>query len=151
MTDLTTKQIRNVVMGEGTVINNFVNMYECELGKKCMVGTFCEIQRDVKIGDNVRIQSHSFIPSGTEIGNNVFISHHFCGINDTFDNYKVNFEKEAWGKIIIEDDVIIGSSVTLFPVKVGKGSIIGAGALVREDVPPYSIVAGNPAKTIGFK
>lgn len=54
--------------------------------------------------------------------------------------------------VIVEEEVWIGSNVTLLPgVVVGRGSIIGAGSVLRKSVPPYSIVLGNPAKIIGFK
>ncbi len=53
--------------------------------------------------------------------------------------------------VVVNEDVWIGANVTLCAgVHVGRGSIIGAGAVVRNDVPPYSIVAGNPAKVISF-
>ena len=54
--------------------------------------------------------------------------------------------------VIVEEDVWIGANVTLMPgVVVGRGSIIGAGSVLRSSVPPYSIIAGNPAKVVGFK
>lgn len=53
--------------------------------------------------------------------------------------------------VVVEEDVWIGTNVTLLSgVRVGRGATIGAGAVVRTNVPPYSIVMGNPAKVVGF-
>ena len=55
-------------------------------------------------------------------------------------------------EVVIGDDVRIGAFVTLLPgVHIGRGAIIGAGTVLRNDVPPYAIVSGNPAKVIGFR
>ena len=59
--------IRDCKIGEGTKIWNFVNLYECEIGKDCMIGTFVEIQEGVTIGDRTRVQSHTFICEGVTI------------------------------------------------------------------------------------
>lgn len=142
---------KDCVIGEDTVIHSFCNLYGCTIGSHCMISTHIEIQRGVIIGDSTRIQSHSFLPTGTEIGNNVFISHGFCGVNDKFSNDKVNFESTEWGKIEISDDVIIGSSVTMFPCKVGKGAIVGANSLVIKDIGENEIWYGSPAKFIKMK
>ena len=53
--------------------------------------------------------------------------------------------------VVVEEDVWLGANVTLLSgVKVGRGATVGAGAVVRTNVPPYSIVTGNPAKVVGF-
>lgn len=139
---------KNVEIGEDTRICSFTNLYSCRIGEKCMVGTFVEIQNDVVIGDRTRIQSHSFICSGTMIGDNCFIGHGVMTINDSFSNGKVNYDSREWGKLIIEDSVIVGSGAVLFPVTIGHHAVIGAGAVVTKDVPPYTIVVGNPAKVL---
>ncbi|WGS63892.1 CatB-related O-acetyltransferase [Marinitoga aeolica] len=78
---------------------------------------------------------------------------------DTFSTYpfKVKFlgeKREAWSKgpIVVEDDVWIGmDSMILSGVKIGKGAIIAARSVISKDVPPYAIVAGNPARVIKFR
>lgn len=142
---------KDCAIGEETIIHSFSNLYGCTLGDHCMVGTHCEIQKSVVIGNNVRIQSHSFICSGTTIGNDCFIGHGVLTINDSFSNGKVNYDSREWGKLVIEDSVIVGSGVVLFPVTVGHHAVIGAGAVVTKDVPPYTIVVGNPGRALQKK
>ncbi|OGD93685.1 hypothetical protein A2697_01715 [Candidatus Curtissbacteria bacterium RIFCSPHIGHO2_01_FULL_41_44] len=134
-------------IGANTVIWNFVNLYGCEIGDNCMIGAFVEIQKDVKIGNNVRVSSHSFVCSKVKIGNNVFVGHGVTFINDLYPPRP----EEHWSRTIIEDNVTIGSNATILPVKIGTGSIIGAGAVVTRDVLENTIVVGNPAKILRKK
>lgn len=138
-------------IGENVRICDHVNMYGCSLAANVMVGAFTEIQKDVFVGEKTRIQSHSFIASNTTIGDNVFIGHGTMTINDDLSNHKVNYEPERWGKLIIENEVIIGSGCILFPVTIRKGAIIGAGSLVMNDVGENEIWYGRPAKFIKMK
>lgn len=139
--------IKNVKLGKNVKIphSELVNLYGCEIGDNCLIGPFVEIQKEVKIGKNTRIQSHSFICSKVTIGENVFIGHGVVFIND---RYPPRYEPEFWEEIIIEDDVAIGSNATILPCKIGKGALIAAGSVVTKDVPPKKIVAGNPARII---
>lgn len=124
-----------------------VNLYGCDLGNKVFVGPFVEIQHGVKVGSGSRISSHSFICEGVTIGKKVFIAHGVMFINDKFSDSK-NLKDWKMRKTVIEDNVRIGSNVTILPVKIGKGSIIGAGAVVVKNVPEKSIIVGNPGKVI---
>jgi acetyltransferase-like isoleucine patch superfamily enzyme len=137
--------INNCSIGNNTKIWNFVNIYGCTIGDNCMIGTFVEIQKDVKIGNNCRIQSHSFICSLVTIEDNVFVGHGVMFINDLL---PPSGDSKNWKKTLIKKGASIGSNATILPVIIGENSIIGAGAVVTKDVPANSVVAGNPAKVL---
>ncbi len=125
---------------------SLVNLYGCKLGKDVFVGPFVEIQSGVTVGDRSRISSHSFICEGVTIGNDVFIAHGVMFINDKYSDSKG--KKWVLRKTLVGDGVRIGSNATILPVTIGKGAIIGAGAVITKDIPPGKIVAGNPARIL---
>ncbi len=135
--------INDCEIGEGTKIWNFVNLYDCTIGENCMIGCFTEIQKGVSIGNRTRIQSHTFICEKVDIGHDCFIGHGVMFINDV---YPPQPDPADWKPTIIENEVSIGSNATILPVRIGKGAIIGAGAVVTRDVPPGAVIAGNPAR-----
>jgi len=140
---MTNQYLNNVKMGENVKISPMVNLYNCELGDNCFVGPFVEIQSGVKIGNNTRISSHSFICEGVEIGNNTFVAHGVMFVNDKFTE-----EREEWvlRTTQIGNNVRIGSNATIMPVKIGNNVVIGAGAVVTKNIPDNTTVKGNPAK-----
>ena len=74
----------DVKIGENVRIYAFVNLYGCEIGDECRIGTFVEIQKGAHIGKRVKISSHSFICEGVTIEDNVFIGHGVMFINDKY-------------------------------------------------------------------
>ena len=139
--------IKECKIGKNTKIWNFVNIYGCEIGDNCMIGAFVEIQKEAKIGDNTRIQSHAFICEGVTIGNDVFVGHGAVFTNVKKPSMKTYPNKPIL-KTIVGNGAIIGSNATILPVTIGKNAIIGAGSVVTKDVPPNATVAGNPARII---
>ena len=136
-------------LGKGTKVWHYTNLYGCKIGDNCNIGSYTEIQNDVVIGDNVTISSHSFICSLVSIEDNVFIGHGVTTINDIYPpSYKNSGSKNHWKGTVIKKGAVIGSNATLFPVTIGKNSVIGAGSVVLNDVPDNCVVAGNPAKMI---
>ncbi len=125
------------------------NLYGCKLGNKCFVGPFVEIQKDVTIGDNTRIQSHSFICSLVEIGANCFIAHGVMFVNDTFSHNKqhgVSFEPKDWKATKIGNNVAIGSNATIMPVTICDNVVIGSGSVVTRDITEPGVYKGVPAR-----
>ncbi|MFH1429250.1 MAG: acyltransferase [Candidatus Margulisiibacteriota bacterium] len=114
----------------------------------------------IKIGDNVYLNSNVMINADCGgkiiIGNNVLFGPNVVlrATNHKFSSRKVPIHDQGHkpGRITIEDDVWIGSNVTILPdTTIGKGAIVGAGAVVTKDVVPYSIVGGVPARFISTR
>ena len=143
---------KDVILGEEVEIQDFVNIYGCQIGKNSKVGTFVEIQKDVIVGENVKIQSHSFICSGVIIENNCFVGHNVTFINDRYPQ-SVNKDGSLKGEndwvqeyTLVKEGASIGSGSTIMcGLNIGRNAIIGAGSVVTKDVPNNAIVAGNPA------
>ena len=141
-------KIRDVKFGKNCKIIDPVNLYECELGDNVFVGPFVEITKGVKIGDNTRISSHSFICEFVTIGKDCFIAHGVMFTNDLFKDGKIINDSKRWHKTDIADNVIIGSNATILPVKISSNIVIGAGSVVTKDLKIKGTYAGNPAKLI---
>ena len=140
--------IRNVVSGDGVVVVEPANIYECMLGDNVFIGPFTEIQRGCKIGDSSRIQSHTFICEHVTIGKRCFIAHSVTFANDLFKSGGPNPDPESWVKITLGDDVTIGSGATILAKEICSGTIIGAGSVVTKSIYKKGIYAGNPAKLL---
>src|SRR5580698_6273878 len=78
------RSLVNVRVGTNTKIFNFVNAYGCEIGDNTKGGSFVEIQRNARIGNNCKISSHTFVCEGVEIEDGVFVGHNVSFINDRF-------------------------------------------------------------------
>jgi acetyltransferase-like isoleucine patch superfamily enzyme len=141
--------VRDVSFGENVTVIEPVNMYECKIGDNTFVGPFVEIQKDVEIGKNCKIQSHTFICSLVKIGDSCFISHGAMFINDLFQvGGPAGGKEELWKKTVIGNNVSIGTNATILPVKITDNVVIGAGSVVTKDITQSGIYAGNPAKKI---
>lgn len=144
-----------MILGRDVRIYAFTNLYGCELGDETRIGAFVEITKGAKIGKRVKISSHSFICGGVTIQDGVFIGH---GVMFTNDRYPRSTTKDGelqteadWICIptLVERGASIGSNATILcGVTIGEGALVGAGSVVTHDVPPFSVVAGNPARVI---
>ena len=145
----------DVKLGKNVKIFSFVNLYGCEIGDNTKIGTFVEVQKKAFIGRNCKISSHTFICEGVHIEDNVFIGHNVTFINDLYPRASTSEGKlqtaEDWEVVptFVKKGASIGSSATILAgVTIGEKAIVGAGAVVTKDVPPYSVVAGNPARIL---
>lgn len=145
----------DVVLGRDVAIYNFVNLYGCEIGDRTKIGSFVEIQKGVLVGRDCKVSSHTFICEGVHIEDEVFIGHNVNFINDKYPratNPDGGLQTEAdWQveRTTVRRGASIGTgAVILGGLEIGERAIVGAGAVVTRNVPPNSIVAGNPARVI---
>jgi acetyltransferase-like isoleucine patch superfamily enzyme len=146
---LKTIGIRNVEFGRNVVIIEPVNIYECFVGDNTFIGPFVEIQKGVRIGNNCRIQSHSFICDLVTIGDNCFISHGAMFINDVFSiGRPAGGDRKLWKNTNIGNNVSIGTNATILPITITDNVVVGAGSVVTKDILESGIYAGNPARKL---
>ena len=144
-----TSQIKDVNFGTNVKIVEPLNMYGCSIGDNTFIGPFVEIQKNVIIGKNCKIQSHSFICELVTIGNNTIIAHGVMFINDLFATGKpANGDKNFWKSTTIGNNVSIGSNATILPVNICNNVVIGAGSVVTKDIKKSGIYLGNPVKKV---
>jgi acetyltransferase-like isoleucine patch superfamily enzyme len=145
----------DVKLGENVKLSKFINLYGCAIGDNTKIGAFVEVQKNASIGRNCKISSHTFICEGVAIEDDVFIGHNVTFINDTYPRATTQggaLQTEAdWSvePTRVKKGASIGSSCTILAnITIGEKAIIGAGSVVTKDVPPNTIVAGNPARIL---
>ncbi len=145
----------DVKLGKDVKFSKFINLYGCEIGDNTKLGAFVEIQKNAIIGKNCKISSHTFICEGVTIEDNVFIGHSVTFTNDSYPRATAGdgaLQTEQDWKVeptIVKKGASIGSGATILPnLVIGENALVGAGSVVTRDVPPDSIVAGNPARFV---
>jgi UDP-2-acetamido-3-amino-2,3-dideoxy-glucuronate N-acetyltransferase len=148
----------SVRLGENVKIFHptLVNLYGCTVGADSKIGAFVEIQKNASIGARCKVSSHTFICEGVIIEDECFIGHGVMFTNDRFPratNPDGSPQTEADWKVVetrVKRQASIGSNATIVcGITIGEGALVGAGAVVTKDVPPFAIVAGVPAKIVG--
>lgn len=145
----------DVVIGKNVFLNDFINLYGCQIGDGTKIGPFVEIQKKAYVGKLCKIQSHTFICEGVTIEDEVFIGHGVMFINDVYPRSVSGLgelqTETDWQVVptIVKKGASIGSNATILcGITIGEGAIVGAASMVTKDVPAHTIVAGNPAKII---
>ena len=147
----------DVKLGSNVRLSRFINLYGCEIGDDTKIGAFVEIQKNATVGKRCKVSSHTFVCEGVVIEDNVFIGHGVTFINDSYPRATTaggQLQTEADWKVertVIRRGASIGSGATILAnTTVGENAIVGAGSVVTKDVPPNSIVAGNPARILRY-
>jgi acetyltransferase-like isoleucine patch superfamily enzyme len=139
--------IENADIGENTIVRDFVNIFGCKIGKDCKIAPFVDIQKGVVIGDRCKVEPFAFIPTGVTIEDDVFIGQHVCFMNDkTPKAYDPDWTPMS---TLVKKGASIGAgAIIVCGNTIGEGALVGAGAVVTKDVPPNTVVVGNPAKPL---
>jgi acetyltransferase-like isoleucine patch superfamily enzyme len=145
----------DVKLGRAVKLSKFINLYGCQIGDETKIGAFVEIQKNATVGHRCKISSHTFVCEGVTIEDNVFIGHGVTFINDSYPRATTSDgELQTENDWRVETTVVrrgasIGSGSTILSnLVIGENAIVGAGSVVTRDVPPDTIVAGNPAKVL---
>lgn len=142
----------DVAIGAGTKIWFFCHIQKgARIGKNCSLGQNVNVSNNVKIGNGVKIQNNVAVYEGVELEDNVF-----CGPSMVFTNDltpRARFPKGSAGykKTLVKHDATLGANSTIVcGHTIGEYATIAAGAVVTKDVVPHALMAGVPAKRIGW-
>ena len=143
---------KDVKIGDNTKIWHFSHIQSgAIIGKGCTLGQNVNVGNNVIIGNNVKIQNNVSIYEGVELEDYVF-----CGPSMVFTNIKIPRSEfpqngsEYYLKTKVKRSASIGANATILcGITIGEYALIGSGAVVTKDVPPYSLVLGNPGRVIG--
>lgn len=148
----------DVTLGRDVVIHHpdLVNLYGCRIGDATRIGSFVEIQKNAVVGARCKISSHTFICEGVTLDDEVFVGHGVMFINDLYPratNEDGSVKTDSDWELVpttVRRRAGIGSNATILAgVSIGESALIGAGAVVRDDVPDFAIVAGVPGRVVG--
>lgn len=141
--------ILDVKFGRNVTVVAPANIYGCTIGDNCFIGPFVEIQKGATIGNDSKIQSHSFICELVAIGERCVVAHGVMFINDLFrTGGPARGRRELWSATKVGSGVSIGSNATILPVNICDNVVIGAGAVVTRDIILPGIYVGNPARLL---
>lgn len=140
-------------IGTGTKIWHFSHvMAGAEIGENCSLGQNVFVAKNVKIGNNVKIQNNVSVYEGVILEDYVF-----CGPSCVFTNVKTprsafprNRSKDYIPTVVRRGATIGANATIVCGVTIGEWAFVAAGAVVTKDVPPYALVAGVPARIIGW-
>lgn len=138
-------------IGEGTRIWHFCHiMHDCKIGNHCNIGQNVVISPHVVLGNNVKIQNNVSVYTGVICEDDVFLGPSMVFTNVLNPRSEI-CRKDEFRQTFVEKGATIGANATIVcGHRIGRYALIGAGAVVTRDVPAYALMAGNPAKQIGW-
>ncbi|MFO0557448.1 MAG: acyltransferase [Polyangiales bacterium] len=138
-------------IGEGTKVWHFCHVSGgAKIGRRCSLGQNCYVGNKVVIGDNVRIQNNVSVYDSVTLEDDVFVgpSAVFTNVNNPRSAFP---RKDEYRDTVVKKGASIGANATIVcGHSVGEGAFVAAGAVVTKDVPAFALVAGVPAKRIGW-
>jgi UDP-2-acetamido-3-amino-2,3-dideoxy-glucuronate N-acetyltransferase len=139
------------IIGKGTKIWHFSHiMTNCTIGACCNLGQNVVVSPEVILGDNVKVQNNVSIYTGVICENDVFLGPSMVFTNVINPRSAVN-RKNEFRKTLVKQGASIGANATIIcGITIGEYALIGAGAVVTKNVPPFALVVGNPSKQIGW-
>lgn len=127
------------------------------IGDDCVIGKGAYIDRGVVIGRASKVQNYVSIYRGVRIGDGVFIGPHVTFTNDLYpravtpDGEPLSDEDWELVETVVEDGASIGAGAVIrCGVTIGRWAMVGVGSVVVHDVPAHALVAGNPARQVGY-
>ena len=138
-------------IGKGTKIWHFSHiMPDCTLGEKCNIGQNVVVSSQVVLGNNVKVQNNVSIYTGVICEDDVFLGPSMVFTNISNPRSAV-IRRDSYVETIVEKGASIGANATIVcGNRIGMYALIGAGAVVTKEVPPYALLVGNPARQIGW-
>ena len=146
------------VIGDGTVIWHHAQVREgATLGRNCIIGKGAYIDSGVSVGDNVKIQNYASVYHGVTLEDGVFVGPYVCITNDLRPravnpdgSLKASDDWKVIHTLVRQGAALGASSTVICGITVGRWAMVGAGAVVTQDVPDYGLVWGSPARLLGF-
>lgn len=142
----------DVTIGEGTKIWHFSHVHKgAQIGEKCSLGQNVNVSNNVKIGNGVKIQNNVSIYEGVELEDYVFCGPSMVFTNDLTPRSKYPKGQAGYKRTLVKYGASIGANATIVCGNtIGEWAMIASGAVVTKDVPAYALMAGVPAKQVGW-
>jgi UDP-2-acetamido-3-amino-2,3-dideoxy-glucuronate N-acetyltransferase len=142
--------VESASVGEGTRVWAYAHVLPgAVIGRQCNLCDHTFVENDVHIGDRVTIKCGVQVWDGVTLEDDVFVGPNATFSNDHFP--RSGRHPDSYARTLVRKGASIGANATILPgLTIGERAMIGAGAVVTRDVPPLAIVAGNPARIVGY-